>query len=272
MSSDQGAGTGRRAQHADDPSRLDGRVALVTGASRGIGEAIARELATAGASVAVNSRSHERAAPVAESIERAGGIAVAIAADLFDPAQIVRLVARTVEELGAIDILVNNAGIGMITPSEELSVADWQRLIDLELTAPFLCAQAAGRHMLASGRGVIINISSVLSVLGLPGRAAYCAAKHGVLGVTRVLGTEWADRGLRCVAVAPGYVHTELIAQHIERGTFDETDIERRTPVGRLAAPEEVARVVRFLASDAASYVTATQVDVDGGWIGYGGW
>jgi 3-oxoacyl-[acyl-carrier protein] reductase len=272
MSSGRSADIEAPVRRGNDGVRLDGRVALVTGSSRGIGEAIARELAASGASVAVSSRSRDRALAVAQSIERAGGRAVGIEADLAEPEEIVTLVARTVDRLGGIDILVNNAGMGMVAPSEQLSAADWKRLIDLDLTAPFLCAQAAGRHMLEAGRGVIINITSVLSSLGMPGRAAYSAAKHGLLGLTRTLGTEWAARGVRCVAVAPGYVHTELLAQNMRRGAFDQRDLERRTPLGRLCSPQEVARVVCFLASDGASYMTATQVVVDGGWVGYGGW
>jgi 3-oxoacyl-[acyl-carrier protein] reductase len=250
---------------------LVGRVALVTGSSSGIGEAIALELAAAGAAVAVNSRSAERAEPVARAIESNGGRAIAVAADVCDSAQVAALVQAAVDELGGLDILVNNAGAGFIAPSEELAEADWRRLIELDLTAPFLCAQAAARHMLAADGGVIVNIASALGHIAIPGRAAYTAAKHGLIGLTKVLGTEWADRGVRCVAVSPGYVATELVKENMRRGSFDERDIERRTPLGRLATPQEVARVVAFVASDAASYMTASHVLVDGGFVGYGG-
>jgi 3-oxoacyl-[acyl-carrier protein] reductase len=250
---------------------LNGRVAIVTGSSSGIGEAVAHELAEAGAAVVVNSRHRERAEPVARAIEAGGGRAVAVAADVCDSAQVDALVGAAVEQLGRLDILINNAGVGFSGPSESLAEADWRRVIEVDLTAPFLCAQAAGRHMLAAGAGVIVNIASVLGHAGMPGRAAYAAAKHGLIGLTEVLGVEWADRGVRCVAVSPGYVATALLKENMGRAGFDERDIERRTPLGRLATPREVARVVAFVASDAASYMTASHVLVDGGWVGYGG-
>jgi 3-oxoacyl-[acyl-carrier protein] reductase len=250
---------------------LAGRVAIVTGSSSGIGEAIALELAAAGAAVVVNSRQQARAEPVARAIERAGGRAVAVAADVCDSAQVAELVRAAVDQLGGLDILVNNAGAGFIAPSEDLAEEDWRRVIEVDLTAPFLCAQAAARHMLAAGGGVIVNIASALGHTAMPGRAAYTSAKHGLIGLTKVLGVEWADRGVRCVAVSPGYVATDLVIQNMRRGGFNEHDIERRTPLGRLATPNEIARVVAFVASDAASYMTANHVLVDGGWVGYGG-
>ena len=252
-------------------SSLSGRVAIVTGSSSGIGEAIARALAAQGAAVVVNSRDRSRAEPVVDAIEAAGGRAIAVAADVCDSAQVGDLIEAAVERLGGLHILVNNAGAGLVAPSEELTEADWRRLIEVDLTAPFLCAQAAARHMLSVGDGVIINVASALGQTAIPGRAAYAAAKHGLIGLTKVLGVEWAGRGVRCVAVSPGYVATELVRQNMLRGAFDERDIERRTPLGRLARPEEVARVVAFLASDAASYMTGSDVLVDGGWVGYGG-
>ena len=253
------------------PDSLAGRVAIVTGSSSGIGEAIAHELARAGAAVVVNSRGRERAEPVARAIEARGGRAIAVAADVTEPAQVGSMVDAALGELGGLDILVNNAGAGFIAPSEELAFEDWRRVIDVDLTAPFLCAQAAARHMLGRGGGVIVNIASALGHTAMPGRAAYASAKHGLIGLTKVLGTEWAGRGVRCIAVSPGYVATELVRANMRRGGFDERDLERRTPLGRLATPEEVARVVAFLASDAASYMTGSHVLVDGGWVAYGG-
>jgi 3-oxoacyl-[acyl-carrier protein] reductase len=219
----------------------------------------------------VNSRDQGRAERVARAIERDGGRAVAVAADVCDSRQVAGLVIAAVDELGGLDILVNNAGAGLVAPAEDLHEAEWRRLIDVDLTAPFLCAQAAGRHMLGAGGGVIVNIASVFGHTAIPGRAAYAAAKHGVIGLTKVLGTEWAGRGVRCVAVSPGYVATELVKETMRSGNYSELDIERRTPLGRLATPDEVARVVAFVASDAASYMTASHVLVDGGWVGYGG-
>lgn len=250
---------------------LTGRVAVVTGSSSGIGAAIATELAAAGAAVVVNSRSQARAEPVADEIRTRGGRAIAVAADVCDSVQVGALIGAAVEQLGGLHILVNNAGAGLVASSEELQEADWRRVIELDLTAPFLCAQAAARHMLGAGGGVIVNVASALGHTAMPGRAAYASAKHGLIGLTKVLGIEWATRGVRCLAVSPGYVATELVKENMRRGGFDERDIERRTPVGRLATPAEVARVVAFLASDSASYMTASHVLVDGGWVGYGG-
>jgi 3-oxoacyl-[acyl-carrier protein] reductase len=246
-------------------------VAIVTGSSSGIGEAIALELSAAGAAVVVNSRRRARAEPVAAAITERGGRAIAVAADVRDSAQVAALMRAAVDELGGVDILVNNAGEGFIAPSEELTEEDWRRVIDLDLTAAFLCAQAAARHMLPRGSGVIVNITSALAHTAIPGRAAYAAAKHGLLGLTKVLGVEWAGRGVRCVAVSPGYVETELLRENMRRGSFDRSDLERRTPLGRLATPQDVARVVAFVASDAASYMTAGHVLVDGGFVNYGG-
>jgi 3-oxoacyl-[acyl-carrier protein] reductase len=221
--------------------------------------------------VVVNSRRRDRADRVAREIESRGGRALAVAADVREPAQVGALIRAAVDELGRLDILVNNAGEGFLAPSEELAEEDWRRVIDTDLTGPFLCAQAAARHMLARNGGVIINIASALGHTAIPGRAAYAAAKHGLIGLTKVLGTEWAERGVRCVAVSPGYVDTELVRENMRRGSFDRRDLERRTPLGRLATPEEIARVVAFVASDAASYMTASHVLVDGGFVSYGG-
>jgi 3-oxoacyl-[acyl-carrier protein] reductase len=251
---------------------LSGRVAIVTGSSSGIGAAIAGELARRGMRVVVTSRSPERAAATVAGIEREGGTALGLAVELTDADAPARMVQRTVDAYGRLDALVNNAGAGQVADSETLALADWQRIIDLDLSAPFRCAQAAARPMLAAGRGVIVNVSSLLGHLGLARRAAYGAAKHGLEGLTKTLAVEWARRGVRVVSVAPAYVATELLAGTSKAGGFTLEEVAHRTPLGRLAAPEEVARVVAFLVSDDASYVTGSSVLVDGGWIADGGW
>jgi 3-oxoacyl-[acyl-carrier protein] reductase len=251
---------------------LSGRVAIVTGSSSGIGRAVASELARRGMSVVVTSRSPERAAAAAAAIEAEGGTALGVAAELTEPEAPGALVARSLEAFGRLDALVNNAGAGQVADSETLALADWQRIIDLDLSAPFRCAQAASRPMLAAGRGVIVNVSSLAGHLGLARRAAYGAAKHGLEGLTKTLAVEWARRGVRVVSVAPAYVATELLAGTSKAGGFTLEEVAHRTPIGRLAEPEEVARVVAFLVSDDASYVTGSSVLVDGGWIADGGW
>jgi NAD(P)-dependent dehydrogenase (short-subunit alcohol dehydrogenase family) len=257
---------------ADEPFRLTGRVAVVTGSSSGLGEAIAHELAAAGAAVVISSREPARAQAVAAAIADAGGTALPVAGDVTRVEAVEELAARARDELGGLDVWVNNAGIGMVRPSLELTLEDWQRTLDLDLTAAFVGCQVAGRHMVAEGRGVIVNVSSVAGHTALPQRAAYCTAKHGLVGLTKVLSAEWAPHGVRVVSVDPAFVMTPLVRQTMADGRFAEEDILRRTPLGRLGEGAEVARAGRFLASDAASYVTGAQLMVDGGWTANGGW
>ena len=251
---------------------LTDRVAIVTGSSSGIGRAIAGELARRGMRVVVTSRSAERAEATVDAIEAQGGTALAVAAQLTEPDGPAGLVARTLDAFGRLDVLVNNAGAGQVADSETLALADWQRIIDIDLSAPFRCAQAAAGPMLAAGRGVIVNVTSLNGHVALPRRAAYGGARHRLEGLTRTLGVELARRGIRVVSVAPAYVSTPLLAGTSKAGGFTLDEVAQRTPMGRLAEPEEVARVVAFLVSDDASYVTGSSVLVDGGWIADGGW
>jgi NAD(P)-dependent dehydrogenase (short-subunit alcohol dehydrogenase family) len=218
--------------------------------------------------VVITSRSEERAQTAAAGVEGAVGMAAA----LTEAGGPEALVERVLEEFGRLDVLVNNAGAGQLGESETLAREDWQRIIDIDLSAAFFCSQAAARPMLAAGRGVIVNITSLTGHVGLARRAAYSAAKHGLEGLTKTLSSEWARRGVRVMSVAPGYVATELLAGTMKAGGFTFEDVAGRTPLGRLAEPSEVARVVAFLVSDDAAYLTGSSVLVDGGWVADGGW
>jgi NAD(P)-dependent dehydrogenase (short-subunit alcohol dehydrogenase family) len=244
---------------------LKGRTALVTGSSRGIGLAVARAMAAAGAKVVLNSRDPDAARAAAEQV---GNGAVGLAADLGTPAGAAGLVEGALDALGSLDILVNNAGMAMAAESIELSAADWQRTIDVDLSAVFYCAQAAGRHMLQRGSGAIVNISSVQAFTPLARRVAYAASKAGVIGVTKALAVEWAP-AVRVNAVAPGYVATQMVEELVQAGRVNAEAIAARTPMRRMAQPEEIAAAVVFLASDAASYITGETLMVDGGWTSW---
>jgi NAD(P)-dependent dehydrogenase (short-subunit alcohol dehydrogenase family) len=245
---------------------LAGRTALVTGSTRGIGRAIAEALALAGARVAVNSRDGGAAREVAAAL---GEGAVGIGADLVEPEGPSRLVAAALEALGGLDVLVNNAGTAMPADSLELSRSDWCRTLELDLGAVFFCSREAARHMLARGSGSIVSISSIQAFTPLARRAAYAAAKAGVVGLTRSLAAEWAPT-VRVNAVAPGYVATPMVEELVRAGSVDPGAVAARTPMRRMARPEEVAAAVVFLASDAAGYVTGETLMVDGGWTSWG--
>ena len=246
---------------------LTGKVAIVTGSGRGLGKAIALGLAEAGADVVICSRTLSEAEDTAHEVERAGRRALALRTDTSDRASCEDLVETTVRELGHLDVLVNNAGIDIIVPAEEVTDEQWDQILGINLKGYFMASQAAGRQMLAQGGGSIANNSSIASLVGIDGLTAYSAAKGGVNQLTRVMAVEWAARGVRVNAFAPGYF------ENVMRGAVDEHAREDKqqqviafTPMRRRGRPEELVGPVVFLASDASSYVTGAILYVDGGY------
>ena len=244
-------------------SRLSGQRALVTGASRGIGRAVALRLASEGASVALNYNSGQsEAEAVAAEIAAAGGSAVTLQGNVADAAQADALVDAAVGALGGLDILVNNAGITRDNLLMRLSEDDWDAVIDTNLKGAFLCTKAAIRPMLRQRSGRIVNMSSVVALTGNPGQANYTAAKAGLIGFTRTVAREVASRGITVNAVAPGFIATQMVDSIPEDLR---AQIRERIPLGAFGAPEDVAGCVAFLVSEDAAYVTGQVLSIDGG-------
>lgn len=252
--------------------RLEGKVAVVTGSSMGIGRAIAERFGHEGAKVVVNSRDAGRAQGTLDAVRAQGITAAAAVGDVSRPEDARRMVETAVSEFGGLDIWVNNAGINAIGPSLELDYKDFLRVLEVNLAGCFAGSQAAGRVMVPNGHGVILQIGSIFGEVGMPMRAAYCSAKHGLIGLTKVLSNEWARSGVRVMCLDPAYIRTPLDVQDQGTGGYEDQDVERRTPMGRYGTVEEVASVALFLCSDEAAYLTGSKVTVDGGWMAYGGW
>lgn len=246
-----------KSQHLRD------RVAVVTGASRGIGKAIALALASEGAKVVVNyARSPEAAQQVVEEITQAGGEAVALGGDVGEEEQVEKLIKQTLEKFSRIDVLVNNAGITRDTLLLRMKTEDWQAVIDLNLTGVFLCTRAVSKIMLKQKSGRIVNITSVTGQMGNAGQTNYGAAKAGVIGFTKSVARELASRGITVNAVAPGFIETDMTKD------LKSEAIIANIPLGRYGKAEEVAGMVRFLAADpAAGYITGQVFNVDGGMV-----
>lgn len=243
--------------------RLRDQVAIVTGASRGIGRAIALALASEGAKVVVNyARSSTAAEEIVAEITNAGGEAMALQADVSQADQVETLISETQKKWGRIDVLVNNAGITRDTLLLRMKPEDWQAVIDLNLTGVFLCTRAVSKLMLKQRAGRIINIASVAGQMGNPGQANYSAAKAGVIGFTKTIAKEFASRGITVNAVAPGFITTDMTHD------LKSEEILKFIPLGRYGQPEEVAGLVKFLAADAAAaYITGQVINVDGGMV-----
>ena len=235
-------------------------IAIVTGGARGIGAALVERLARDGWSVIAADIAPAPAGELPANVEPCR-------VDVTDRDQVQELMARIAAERGRIDLLVNNAGITRQAPLAELSWADWSAVVDVNLHGVFNCLQAAGRHMLDAGQGVIINISSVASERGSPARTAYSTTKAAINGLTRSAAVEWARHGIRVNAVAPGYIVTGIYTAAVEAGRIREEDVLRRIPADRLGTLEEVADAVAFLSSPAARYITGQVIYVDGGFM-----
>jgi NAD(P)-dependent dehydrogenase (short-subunit alcohol dehydrogenase family) len=246
--------------------RLAGQVAVISGSSRGIGQAVARAFLGEGARVVVNSRDLAVAAEVAREL---GADAVGVGADITTEAGAAALVQGAVDAFGRLDVFVNNAGMAAAGETIDLTLDEWRRVVDLNMTAVFLCAREAARHMLAAGGGVIINTASVQAFAPFPRRLAYGSTKAAVVMMTRIMAAEWAPT-IRVNAVAPGYVRTDMTERLRAEGRVDFEAISRRTPMGRLAEPDEIAGAYVYLAGPEASFVTGETIAVDGGWLAFG--
>jgi NAD(P)-dependent dehydrogenase (short-subunit alcohol dehydrogenase family) len=248
---------------------LDGKVCAVTGAGRGIGAATAKRMAEAGGRVAVLDLDPDSAEATAESLRAAGGDARAYRMDVTDEEGVTTVAKQVAADLGGLDVLVNNAGIGLLGPSMSFPLEDWQRSLDVMVTGVFLCSREFGRAMRDSGGGSIVNISSLNGLVAFPMRLAYSAAKAAVISMTQILAAEWAGYRIRVNAVAPGNTRAPMLQKAIDEGFIDIDAYMERTPLGRLAEPEEIAETILFLASDRSSYVTGQVIAADGGWSSF---
>ena len=244
---------------------LEGRRVLVTGASRGIGRALAVGLAQAGAAVAISARTLAGLAQTEAELQRLGGGYCSLAMDVSHPAECAGGVAEAAVALGGLDILINNAGIEEVRPSLEVDEALWDRILDTNLKGAFFCAQAAAKAMLAGGRGgAILNLCSLTSEVGIPTAVPYGSSKSGLLGMTRALSAEWAPLGIRVNAIAPGYFRTALTDAFYEDEAWQQAMLGK-IPLGRFGRLDDLTGAAIYLCSDASRYVTGQCLAVDGG-------
>jgi len=248
---------------------LTDRVAVVTGGGTGLGEAIARGFADAGASLVLCGRTGENLEKVASGIESAGGRALPVKADVTRRDEVDALAEKALGEFGKVDILVNNAGINMVKPFLELEEAEWDAVLDTNLKGCFYCCQAFGRGMVERGSGSIINVVSVFGLTGFINLAPYIASKGAIVQLTKALAVEWARRNVRVNAIAPSYITTGMAKRDIESDESIHKFNLSKIPMRRGGKPEEVAGAAVFLASDASGFITGETIAVDGGWLAW---
>jgi NAD(P)-dependent dehydrogenase (short-subunit alcohol dehydrogenase family) len=245
----------------------ESRTAVVTGAAQGIGRRVAEALAAEGYRLVLTDLREPD--DTLDAVRGLGADAVALTGDVSSEAD----VAALADAAGPADVLVNNAGVSLLRPAEETTPDEWRRVIDINLTGPFLLCRAFGAGMLARGAGSIVNIASIAGLRGVSDRVAYNTSKHGMIGMTRTLAAEWGGRGVRVNAVCPGWVKTEMDAADQAGGGYTDDDIFGQVPMGRFAKPEDIAAAVAFLADPARSgFVNGVALPVDGGWTADASW
>ena len=249
---------------------LDGMVCVVTGGSQGIGKALALGLAKAGAKLVVLGRREAPLEAVTEMIARDGGAAAWYSVDVTDADRVAEVFASIGEREGHIDVLINNAGTTIVKPTVDLEEGEWTSVVRTNVTGAFLCAKAAGKVMLRQGSGSIINVASMSAFVGQPNRAAYGSSKAAVVQLTRNLAVEWGPSGIRVNCLAPGYTHSPLLDDLLDRRIIDPGKIIGRTPLRRIADADDHVGPALFLASDMSRFVTGQTLLVDGGWVANG--
>lgn len=247
------------------------RVAVVTGGAQGIGRRTSELLAERGYRLAIVDL--QDAAATVTAIVAHGGTAFGLAGDITREEVVEDFARQVLDQYGRADVLVNNAGISLIRAAEETTAAEYRRVMEVNLVAPFLLARTFGRTMLRAGSGAIVNVASIAGLVAVADRAAYNASKHGLVGLTRTLAAEWGGRGVRVNAVCPGWVRTEMDAADQAGGSYSDADITQRVPMGRFARPDDVAKAIAFLADERESgFVNGATLTVDGGWSSDGSW
>lgn len=254
-------------QYASAPIDLRGKTALVTGGTRGIGRGISLALGAAGARTIVSGRDRQSAEEVATAIVGAGGAAEILIADLMDDDAVGALVGDATSRFGKLDVLVNNAGIDADAPAIDYELETWRRVLRFNLEVPFRLAQQAAQHFVADRRpGAIVNIASVLGQVGTADACSYVAAKHGLVGLTKSLAIEWASRGVRVNAIAPGLIQTDMTS-YLWNSDVADAYVKGRIPLGRIGQPRDIGGAVVFLASDAADFIHGETLAIDGGFL-----